>query len=358
MPINLKRIGVFFILVASQSALYSAVDDSTKFKPGALPTAFYTPETRLGVGALAFTFFKTKPQNKKSNTQSYLSYTWNKQFFFENDYQLWMKANDLYFTGTFGISRFPEFFYGIGNRTHEKDRFMISFDLIKIQTKNLKRISENFYGGIYYQYEKLYNQDITLKNKMMSEIIPGGMGYISSGLGPILIFDKRNNPLNPSKGAYIETSYLYFDKYFGSENKFSSFVFDARKYEPLFHRLVWNANVYLALAEGAVPYRMLATLGGPRFLRGYYNGRFRDKNMMLLQQEFRMPIYKRLGLAAFGGIGSVSHIANELFSNQIHYDYGIGLRIEINKKEHANLRIDYGITRDSHGLYIVFAEAF
>jgi hemolysin activation/secretion protein len=103
---------------------------------------------------------------------------------------------------------------------------------------------------------------------------------------------------------------------------------------------------------------MLASIGGPRFLRGYYRGRFRDKNMMVLQQEFRMPIYKRLGIAAFGGIGSVSNKSKELLKNEVHYNYGIGLRILINKKENANLRVDYGITKDSHGLYIVFAEAF
>ena len=358
MSVILKGLVASYLLFVIQSELYSSNDDSTRFKLGALPTAFYTPETHVGVGALVFTFFKTDPANKKSNAQSYLSYTWNKQFFFENDYQIWVKKNTIYLTGSVGISRFPEFFYGIGNQTKETDRFMISFDLIKFQTKAFKQIHGSFYGGVFYQYQKLYNQDITLKNNMMSEIITGGMGYTASGIGPVLIFDKRNNPLNPSKGCYIESSYQYYSKLSGSENIFSTFIFDARKYETFFDKLVWNANAYLALNKGFVPYRMLSALGGPRFLRGYYAGRFRDKNMMVLQQEFRMPIYKRFGLAVFGGIGSVSNSTKELLKNEVHYDYGLGLRIKINKKENTNLRIDYGITKDSRGLYIVFAEAF
>jgi hypothetical protein len=34
------------------------------------------------------------------------------------------------------------------------------------------------------------------------------------------------------------------------------------------------------------------------------------------------------------------------------------LRIKVDKKNNANFRIDYGMTKDSQGLYIVFAEAF
>lgn len=144
----------------------------------------------------------------------------------------------------------------------------------------------------------------------------------------------------------------------GSSNEFSSFVLDVRKYATFFKKLVWNAIAYMHLNRGEVPYRMLSTLGGPRFLRGYYNGRFRDKNMVVLQQEFRMPVYKRLGLAAFGGIGSVANTCKDFSRNEMHYNYGLGFRIQINKKENTNLRLDYGITKDSHGFYIVFAEAF
>ncbi|MGL4599588.1 MAG: BamA/TamA family outer membrane protein, partial [Bacteroidia bacterium] len=75
-------------------------------------------------------------------------------------------------------------------------------------------------------------------------------------------------------------------------------------------------------------------------------------------QEFRMPVYKRIGVAAFGGVGAVSKKASQLLATNFHASYGLGLRICIDKKENTNLRIDYGFGKDSHGLYIVFAEAF
>ena len=347
----------------SDSTGNTSTKDPLKAKIGALPSVFYSPETRLGFGGFIYAYFNTNKSNlinKKSNAQSYLSYTINKQFSFENDYQIWLKSNKYYLTGGLDYSRFPEFFYGISNDAKESDRVMVSFDVIKVRSKNLIQLDRNLYGGFYYQYETLYNLDMKLKDPMasMCEVVKGGEGYTASGIGPILIYDKRDNPLNPAQGSYIESSFQYFDKTIGSPYKFNSFVFDVRKYYTIYKKLISNSNLYVNLNKGNVPYRMLATIGGARFLRGYYRGRFRDNNMVVLQQEFRMPIYKWLGLAVFGGVGSVANRVNDFRKNEIHYDYGCGLRIRVNKKENTNIRIDYGITKDSQGIYLIFAEAF
>lgn len=357
----------FFLVVfvfSIEGKIFSCPPDSTKNRIiGALPSAFYTPETRLGFGAFIYAYFNTNTSsliNKKSNAQTYLSYTINKQFSFENDYQIWLKDNRFLLIGGVDYSRFPELFYGVSNNTKESDKVMISFEINKLRSKNLMLLKKNLYVGFYYQFERLYNLNINLTNPLatMCEVLPGGNGYIASGIGPILIFDKRNNPLNPSTGAYIETSIQTFNKELGSDYKYTSIVFDVRKYYTILKKLIWNGNAYFLINKGEVPFRMLATIGGARFLRGYYRGRFRDKNMIVLQNEFRMPIYKWFGMAVFGGIGSVANEINDFSKNVVHYDYGLGLRIRINKKENTNLRLDYGLTKDTHGIYLVFAEAF
>lgn len=341
---------------------FSYPKDSLKTnKIGILPSAFYTPETNLGFGGLVYSHFKTRSKDsilRKSNTQSYLSYTLNKQFAFENDYQIWLKRNLIYLIGSADFSRFPEFFYGIGNNTKETERLMVSFDLIRIQTKNLIRIKNNIYGGILFHYQNLFNQDVKLMSNPSYMPVNGNMGYTASGLGPIFIMDNRDNPLNPAKGSYLEVSYVDYKNIIENKNMFTSLTIDARKYCTIFKKLVWNGNAYFAYNKGEVPYRLLPEIGGARFLRGYYRGRFRDNNMAILQQEFRMPIYKMIGIALFGGIGSVAKTPSQFKTNEIHYNYGIGLRIRVNKKENTNIRIDYGFTKDSQGLYVVFAEAF
>ena len=151
--------------------------------------------------------------------------------------------------------------------------------------------------------------------------------------------DNRDNPLNPTKGSYLEASYVDYKNFIDNKNMFTSLTIDARKYYTIFKKVVWNGNAYFAFNKGEVPYRMLPEIGGARFLRGYYRGRFRDKTIwFFLQHEFRMPVYKMLGVALFGGIGSVAKSVDKFKTNQIHYNYGVGLRIRVNKKENTNIR--------------------
>jgi outer membrane protein assembly factor BamA len=340
----------------------ASVIDTSKTKIGVLPSGFYSPETRLGLGGFVYTYFNTSKfnNNKRSNTQSYLFYTMNKQFSFENDYQLWFKNNTYLFSGNIDFSHFPDFFYGVSNNTIEDEKILISFNIIKIHSKNLIKLQKQLYAGIDFQYQKLYKLDTKQKNNTTIDIenYVGGKGYGVSGLGPIVIYDNRDNPLNPTNGSYFESSYQYFGKWMGSQMKFNSFIMDIRKYNTFFNKLIWNGSVYMHFNSGEVPFRMLATIGGARHLRGYYRGRFRDNNMIILQKEIRMPIYKWFGIAAFGGLGSVATTLSNFKSNDIHYSYGLGLRLRINKKENTNIRLDYGLTKDSRGIYIVFAEAF
>jgi len=359
----LKAIKLFIYFFVFGKAYSSPADSLINKNIKVLPTAYYSPETRLGLGVFVYAYFNTNKAsliNRKSNAQSYFSYTLNKQFSVENDYQIWLKNNKIYLTGGLDYTRFPEYYYGISNSSKEEDRVMISFDAIKFQSKNLVQFKKNLYGGIYFHYQHLYNLDTKIKTPMTSlcEPIPGGAGYAVSGIGPILIYDKRDNPLNPANGAYLETSFQYFNRSFGNSYKFTSFILDARKYHTFFKKLIWNGNAFFHLNKGEVPFRMLATIGGARFLRGFYRGRFRENNMIVLQQEFRMPVYKMLGLAIFGGVGSVAKEVKNFKINEFHYNYGVGIRIRINKKENTNLRLDYGITKDSKGIYVVFAEAF
>ncbi len=351
------------ILLSLSICVKAQKKDSVYFKVGVLPSLFYTPETRIGFGALVYTHFsldKNNAKTKKSNSQSYINFTLNKQFSLENDYQIWTKDNAVFLTGALNYSHFPELFFGIGNQTDVKQAQSISFDISKVNTKILFHLNKKIYAGLYYQHQYMFNVNKKLINEhdQMCETIFGYNGFKASGIGVALMIDNRDNPLNPEKGYYIESSFQTFNQVLGSDQKFNSFIADARIYKTFFKKLVWNANAYTQITNGDVPFRMLPAIGGARFLRGYYQGRFRDKNMLLLQQEFRLPIYKRIGIAAFGGIGSVSQNKNDFVKNEIHYNYGVGLRIQINKNEKTNVRIDYGITKDSQGIYVVFAEAF
>lgn len=148
------------MFVLSIYTFASPPDTIRRNKIGLLPSAFYTPETSLGFGCLLYSHFKYGKRDslsKKSNTQTYIDFSLNKQFSFENDYQLWLKNNRYFLTGSVDFIRFPEFYYGIGNETKEYMRELISFDLLRINSKNLVKVKNNIYSGFTIHYQNLFN---------------------------------------------------------------------------------------------------------------------------------------------------------------------------------------------------------
>src|SRR5258706_1433458 len=91
---------------------------------------------------------------------------------------------------------------------------------------------------------------------------------------------------------------------------------------------------------GNAPFKELAELGGPRIMRGFYRGRFRDNYLTAVQAEYRMPLNKRIGVVGFAGLGKVYN-PKEVNVDGLHYSYGGGLRVNINKREKLNLGLSY-----------------
>ena len=56
---------------------------------------------------------------------------------------------------------------------------------------------------------------------------------------------------------------------------------------------------------GDTPWSMVALMGGSYSMRGYYEGRYRDNDLIQFQVEYRQKIYNRHGIAVWGGAGNV-----------------------------------------------------
>jgi outer membrane protein assembly factor BamA len=99
-------------------------------------------------------------------------------------------------------------------------------------------------------------------------------------------------------------------------------------------------------------------MGGANIMRGYYAGRFRDKNQGVFQAEYRVPVAGRIGVVGFAGIGNVGPAFKDIDFQYLKYSYGGGVRIALNKVEKLNLRLDYGLGEHSKGFYLQLGEAF
>ena len=350
------RLQIFFIVfVIAISAIAKDRDTSKRMKVIPLPSIFFTPETNWGFGAtLLGTYTPKDTHTRKSNSQLFLDVTLMRQASFQSDFNVFTKRNKFYIKGSHDLSKFPEFYFGIGNENEQAHRCLIKIAYFDTKIAIYNQLSTDFYVGTVFHHQSLNTNDKSIEQDLFSI---DEMGYTSTGTGVGLLIDKRNNILNPSDGFYLETK---LSKYFDGSHMtggFTNHVFDARFYRT-FNRLVLNTNLYTVHNKGIVPFRMMPYLGGPRFMRGYYAGRFRDNNLSFMQAEVRRKLFWRIGVAAFSGLGQVYSNLDQFAMDRFHLNYGGGLRFQLNKDSPANIRFDYGKTRDSHGFYIVFGECF
>jgi hypothetical protein len=94
-------------------------------------------------------------------------------------------------------------------------------------------------------------------------------------------------------------------------------------------------------------------------MRGYYLGRYRDKNMIAIQAEYRwLPAIWRFGIVGFAGFGDVADKISRFDFGGFEYSYGFGLRFLLNPEQKINLRLDFGFGKGTSGIYFTAGEAF
>ena len=169
--------------------------------------------------------------------------------------------------------------------------------------------------------------------------------------GFALLKDTRNNQLNAVTGLYFK---FLVQKYHGKTLNYSKVLLDGRKY---FH---WG-NTVLALKNKFVysngPVLDPALFGGDETARGFYLGRYRPQYFNTFQAENRFVIYRRWGLAIFGGLSYLNY--NNLKSPLVLVNGGAGLRFIMDRKEKINLRLDLAFgSHKNNGFYIAFGESF
>ena len=108
-----------------------------------------------------------------------------------------------------------------------------------------------------------------------------------------------------------------------------------------------------------MPFDRMPTLGGSVMMRGMNDGRFRDRNMMAMQTEYRSPVwFNHIGVVAFAAVGAVAPSVQMFEAPLFHATGGVGLRWALTKGDRLNLRIDRGWGRATAGTYFTVGESF
>jgi hypothetical protein len=102
-----------------------------------------------------------------------------------------------------------------------------------------------------------------------------------------------------------------------------------------------------------IPYHMLPALGGGSNLRGYTSWRFRDRNSLLLQGEWRIMVNRYMDTAFFYDAGKVTARTEDLNLSGLKHDYGFGVRFH--SPFATPLRIE--LAKSNEQLSLVFSSS-
>ncbi|WP_304236751.1 BamA/TamA family outer membrane protein [Jiulongibacter sediminis] len=325
----------------------------------ALPVVFRFPETGWGGGVAAtssWSWGKDSSWAKPSQASVGLTYTQNKQILAFLPFQVFFANNKYYLNADIGWFKYNFFYYGVGENRVPEERYDVRFPRVKILAS--RQLNENIYAGLRINFEAydVFNQ--AEGGELANKTISGSHYSRTSALGPAFLIDTRDQVFYPTKGVFGEVSFLPSLKILGADRNFSQATLDISQYQSLGKRLVLASNFYNVFSFGNdVPFSQLAQLGGPKKMRGIYQGFFRDQNASLLQAELRWNVWKFIGLTGFGSMGFLGDNQSVLRLNLPKFTYGAGLRIATKNK--LNLRLDYGLSPYGEGnFYATVGEAF
>ena len=143
--------------------------------------------------------------------------------------------------------------------------------------------------------------------------------------------DSRPSTDYSRRGAVVEAAvHDYRDQQDGLQS-FERYELTAEQLVPMFAErgvLDVSAQTWLSTssAQGAVPFFLMPTLGGGNLLRGYGSYRFRDRDAMLLQAEYRWAVHKMIDVAGLYEVGKVASVWRGLSLRHSARSFAAGIR--------------------------------
>lgn len=318
----------------------------------------YASDTKFGLGLVAAGLYRTEPNDSilpPSNVSLYGDVS------SVGFYMLGVRGNHIAPKGRYRIDyhlyfySFPADFWGIGYEMGDNDANKSDMKRWQAQAEVsfLFRVADNFYIGPMASYDYVIGKHIE-----RPELLQGMDQHTwNVGAGVSLVYDNRDNLTNPHRGIYLNINQMFRPGFMGNDYAFSTTAFRFDAYQRLGKGTVLAEDIGANLNFGNPSWGMMAELGGTHSMRGYYEGRYRDKHSLEATVELRQHVWKRNGIVVWVGAGTIFPKFSELRSKQILPNAGVGYRWEF--KKNVNVRLDYGFGKSGQsGFLFNINEAF
>ena len=342
----------------------------------------YSPDFGLLIGGSALMTFSMAPKDttlKRSVVPMALAFMFDGGINIFSKPQLFFKHDRFRIFGKFNYKNTVENFYDIGYTTNRDyirsdSTSQYRYSGVQINPWFLFRLgNSDFFAGpqIDINYDHFTNPAKGLVANQTYQKAGGTVhGYknFNSGLGFLLTYDSRDVPANAYKGVYLDFRGMMYHKIFGSENNFYRLELDYRQYKEVGKRKViaWTAQTKNVFGNN-IPLTQYALTGTPFDLRGYYQGKYRDKSSHIVMAEYRQMlntdqetwlkrIVNHLGFVVWGGCGFMG--PNPVKVEGVLPNYGVGLRIEVQPRMNVRLDLGKNTVNNQTLFYFNMTEAF
>lgn len=318
----------------------------------------YSTDTKLGLGLVAAGLYRTNPNDTilPPSNISLFSDVSTVGFYMLGIRGTHIFPQDKYRADyTVYFYSFPCDYWGMGYEMGNDDSNKSEMKRWQARIKGsfLFHLGSNFYIGPMVSYDYVIGRNVE-----RPELLNGMDRHTwNLGAGFSAVYDSRDVLTYPHQGLYINLTQCFRPRFMGNDYAFSTTELQVDAYQKVWKGAILAEDFRTMLNFGNPSWGMMALLGNSNSMRGYYEGRYRDKHKMEAQVELRQHIWKRNSLTAWVGAGTIFSKFSNIRSRHILPNYGLGYRWEF--KKNVNVRLDYGFGKAGQsGFLFSINEAF
>ncbi len=334
--------------VDSTENQHSKKAPKVKFTP--LPYINYSESQKFQYGLIGMATFNTK-QNDTISPQSVAGASYIRttrgswfgnifgKFYFKEDQ--W-RLSTMIGTGNYNFQTFidgndiPQGFYDYSSET--------TIASLRAFRKIHKK---NFLGlGYFYNEAQTTFEDFGAESTLTSQAIQF-----------IYLNDSRDNVYFPRKGIRAIVMYTAYPDWLGNDDNFGVFNGYVNKYISPKENQVWAFRAMAKVGSKDLAFQRQVVFSGID-LRGYTNGKYRGDGKMNIQAEYRYNFNPKIGLVAFGGLGTLFGSDNEDFNGKIYPSIGAGFRLLAVKSTGMRFGMDFARGKEEWAFYFRLGESF
>ena len=347
---------ILFIAVSAGAADETDNDDRGK-NFAVAPIVISNPNIGSGLGAAGMYFFDIgdwRAEDPRSSVQAIGAYTNTDSYFYGLLSSLYLRQDSI--RCNFGI------FQATINNEYEipwGGEAKFSTGALAVLGKATYRAWDNvFIGGQVLVIDVSYDPDTPADGDYLDLV--GAEDSTTTGIGPVISYDTRDNVNYPSTGTLAEVKGYYKPEAWGNETDYAVGDLAVNHYIGLTEKHILALRVYGRTGTEDTPYSDKSRLGQQSDLRGFKSGEVSGRTILSGQAEVRWQFTDKMGAVAFAGLAKLwDDDLEDLITEDLYYSGGIGFRYMLNTDQKINFRIDVAIGNDNNeGVYVGIQEAF